>query len=222
MDSAVLVVLDHEQHGQLPDRGQVHRLVEVAFAGAAVAGERRRHARLAPELRGQRQAVGHRQHRPEVADHAHDVVLERAEVERPVAALREAAVPPKKLAEQRAQVEPAAREHAEVAVHRQDPVVRAQRRRHAHRDRLLADAGEPLREPSLPEQDQHLLLHQAREEQSPVERPLSPGIERPFPGGDRPGLIEAGHGRWRGHGRLCLGWWLGGAPQGITRSDVDD
>ena len=73
--------------GSFQTAARFTRLVEVAFAGGAVAGEGGRHAPLAAELRGQGQAVGHRQHRAEVADHPDDALLERAEVERAVAAL---------------------------------------------------------------------------------------------------------------------------------------
>ena len=78
---------------------------------------------LAAQLRRQRQAVGHRQHRAEVADHADDVVLEHAEVEGAVAAAGEAALLEQQLAEQPLEVDAARGEHAEVAVQRQDRVV---------------------------------------------------------------------------------------------------
>ena len=174
---AVLVVLDDEEHGQLPHGRQVHRLVEVAFRGPAVAAEHRGHARFALELKGQRHAVGHRQHRPQVADHPDDVVLGRAEMKRPIAAAGVAAVAAQQLAEERAQVEPAAGEDAEIAMERQNRVVGPQRRRHAHRDGLLPDAREPLRQPSLPQQDQHLLLDQARKQQGAIQIALSLRID---------------------------------------------
>ena len=79
---AVLVVLDDEDHRQLPDRREVDRFVKIAFAGAAVADKGRRDARLPPQLRGEREAVGDRQHRRQVADHADDVVVEDAEMKR--------------------------------------------------------------------------------------------------------------------------------------------
>jgi hypothetical protein len=166
---AVLVVLDHEEHRQLPDRGQVQGLVEVALARGPVAGEGRDHAVLAPKLRGQGEPVGHRKHRAQVADHAHDVRVEQAEVERAIAALGEPAVLAEELAEQAGKIDPSRGEDPEVPVHGEDGVVRAEGSGHADRDRLLADPGEPLRQPALPEQDQHLLLDHAREEEGSVE-----------------------------------------------------
>ena len=109
---APLVVLDHEDHRQLPDRREVQRLVEVALARGAVAGEGRRDAPLAAQLRREREAAGHRQHRAEVADHPDDALLERAEVEGAVAALREAALAAEQLAEEPRQVEVASGEDA--------------------------------------------------------------------------------------------------------------
>ena len=70
------------------------------------------------QLRREREAVRHRQHRAEVADHPDDALLERAEVEGAVAALREAALAAEQLAEEPRQVEVAPGEDAEVAVHR--------------------------------------------------------------------------------------------------------
>ena len=166
-----LVVLDHEQHRQLPHRGQVERLVEVALARGPVAGERRRHPPLALELGRERQAAGHRQHRAEVADHPDDALVERAEVEGAVAALREAALAAEQLPEEPRQVEVAPGEDAEVAVHREDGVVRLEGGDDPGGDRLLPDAREPLGEPALAEEDQHLLLDHPGEEQGAVEAP---------------------------------------------------
>ena len=112
-----------EDHRQLPDRREVHRLVEVAFARAAVADERRRDARLVAQLRGEAEAVGDRQHRRQMADHADDVVVEQAEMEGAIASAGEAAFLEQELAEQPLEVDAARREDAEVAVQRQDEVV---------------------------------------------------------------------------------------------------
>ena len=64
------------------------------------------------QLIGQGEPVGHRRHRPEVADHPDDVVREDAEMEGAVAAAGEAAVAAQQLAEQRQQVQPAGGEDA--------------------------------------------------------------------------------------------------------------
>ena len=197
-----VVVLDHEEDRQLPDRREVERLVEVALAGRAVPGEGGGHAPVALQLRGEGEAAGHRQHRAEVADHPHDALLERAEVEGAVAALGEAALAAEELAEQPRQVEVPPGEDAEVAVHREDVVVGLERGDDTGGDRLLADAGEPLREPALPEQDQHLLLDHAGQEHRAIEVPqllggeaLDPGVGRGrsrLPGGGA-GIAHSPH-----------------------------
>jgi hypothetical protein len=103
---AVLVVLDDEQDRKLPDRGEVDRFVEVAFAGRAVSGERRRDALFAAKLRGQRQAVRDREHRAQMRDHADDAMLERSEVKGAVAPLGEAPLLSEELTEQLARSTP--------------------------------------------------------------------------------------------------------------------
>jgi hypothetical protein len=166
---AVLVVLDDEENGELPHRGQVHRFVEVAFTGRSVARKRRGDAVFLAKLGGESQSVGHGQHRPQVADHADDPVIGCSEVKRSIAPLGEAAVLAEELPEQLGGLEAARREDAEVPVHRQDVVVVAQCRRHADGDRFLADPRKPLRQPSLPQEVQHLLFDHPREEDLPVQ-----------------------------------------------------
>jgi hypothetical protein len=68
------------------------------------------------------------------------------------------------------QLDAAGHVHAQVAVHREDRILRLQRARHADRDGFLADPREPLRELALPQQAQHLLFDQARAQQRTVER----------------------------------------------------
>ena len=201
---APLVVLDDEDHRQLPDRGEVQRFVEVALARRAFSGEGRRHARLAAQLIREGQPVGHRQHRAQVADHPDDVVREDAEMERAVAAAGEAAVAAQQLAEERQQIQPAGGEDPQIPVHREDGIVRPQGGGDADRDGLLPDAGEPLGQPSLPQQDQHLFLDQPRKQQRAVERPLPLGVERRRRAPRRWTRTEAGWlGRaWRDYLRL--------------------
>jgi hypothetical protein len=164
-----LVVLDHEQDGQAPDRRQVRRLVEVALAGAAVADEGGRDPARTLELRREGQPVRDRQHRAQMADHPDDALVQRAEMERAVAPGGEASVLAEELPEETAEVQAAAGEDAQVAVQGQDPVVRLERGRHADRDRLLAHPGEPLRKASLPEQQQRLLFDQTRQQERAVQ-----------------------------------------------------
>ena len=54
---AVAVVLHHEEHGQLPGRGEVQRLVEHALVGRAVPEEGDRDA-IAPPLRERERTTG--------------------------------------------------------------------------------------------------------------------------------------------------------------------
>ena len=132
---------------------------------------------------------------PEVADHAHHALLEEAEVEGAVAALGEAAVLAEELAEETGEVELPGGEDAQVPVHGQDPVVGLERRGHAHRDGLLADAGEPLREPALAEEEQHLLLDHPGQEQGAVQLAqlvLGEALGEAGGGGDGEGSREAG------------------------------
>jgi hypothetical protein len=136
----VLVVLDDEDDGELPHGREVQRLVKIALAGRAVAGERDGDARFTAQLKRQRQPVGHRQHRAEMADHAHEAMLERSEVKRPVASSGEAARLAEHLAQQLREIESAPGEHAQVAMHRQDDVARLERGDDADGDGLLADA----------------------------------------------------------------------------------
>ncbi len=172
---AVLVVLDQEEDRELPDRGQVEGLVEVALAGGPVAGEGRRHPAVAPKLRGQGHPAGHRQHGPEVADHPHDALLEVTEVEGPVAPLGEAALPAQELAEEAGKVEIPSGEDPEVAVHREDEVAGPQGGDDPGGDGLLADPGEPLGQAPLPQEQEHLLLDHPREEDRAIQVPQSLG-----------------------------------------------
>src|SRR5256714_1779086 len=114
------VVLPHEDHRQPPHGRQVEGLVEVALAGAAVAGEDGGDPGLATQPAGQGQAVGHRQHGAEVADHPDDAVLEGAEVEAAVAPGGEAALAAQQLAQEPVEVDAPGREDSQVAGQRQD------------------------------------------------------------------------------------------------------
>ena len=164
-----LVVLDDEDHGQLPHGCEVHGLVDVAFAGGAVADERDGHPSFVSELGGERQPVGDGKHGAEMADHAHDAVLERAEVEGAIAPGGEPVGASQQLTEQPVERYPTAGEDTEVAVQWQQPVIGMSRGDHTDGDRLLADPGEPLGEPPLAEQHEHLLVDEPRQEQCPVQ-----------------------------------------------------
>ncbi len=119
-----------------------------------------------------------------MADHPDDVVRRDADVKGAVASAGEAAVASEQLPHQREQVHPAPGEHAQVPVHRQDRIFRLERRRDADGDGLLADAGEPLRQAALAEQDEHLLFEEAREDERAVKRERAWPVERAVRGGD--------------------------------------
>jgi hypothetical protein len=144
--------------------------VEITLAGRAIARERRDDPSLVPQLRCEPKTVRDREHRGQVTDHADDAVLEHAEVERAVTTRRDAAFAEQQLVEQAPEIEPACREHAEIPMHRQDEVVPLERCGHADGDGLLPDPGEPLPQLALPQQPQHLLLDQPRQQQRSIQR----------------------------------------------------
>jgi hypothetical protein len=170
----VAVVLDHQDERQLPDRRHVEPFVEVAGRGAALADEGDRHAVAAGEPAGQGAPGGHRDHRPEVADHPDvvDAVLggEPAVVERTLDALREAVrlaeqltgeavehavgigPPAVRLAEAQLgegprRIEVAGEDRPEIAVQRTEHVARLERETRRHGDPFVSDLRIPLRDP---------------------------------------------------------------------------
>ena len=141
---AVTVVFNHENNRQLPYGGHVQGLVEVAFAGPAVAGVGERHFGLFLQQIGQGNATGHGQLRSEVRNHTHNVVLVGTKVEAAVPALSKAQALTLPLRKQAPQRHLAPREHAQVAVQRQNVLIRFQCQRATHRNGLLSDARKPL------------------------------------------------------------------------------
>jgi hypothetical protein len=80
-------------------------------------------------------------------------------------------------------------------VHGQDPVVRFQGEGHPDRDGLLSHAREPLGEPALAQEEQRLLLDQAREEQRAIQLAHPVGVEadgRRRRGGVAPDIAHPG------------------------------
>ena len=164
---APAVVLHHEDDRQLPHRGEVERLVEVALARAAVAAERRRPrgapraaARPAPARRRPATIAPRWLIMPTMWSSSEPKWKVRS---RPVG---ESVGLAEELPEQPIEVDAAGGEHAEVAVHRQDPVVGLEGVGHADGDGFLADPAEPLRQPALAQQRQHALLDQARQREA--------------------------------------------------------
>src|ERR1043165_9753078 len=164
---SITVVLYQEDHGEFPYRGNVQRFMEVAFAGGAVAAEGEANLILFAELVGQCYAVGNRELRAEVTDHAADVIFIGAEVEAALAAFRVAFLAALPLHEELVERHLAGSEHTEVAVHGHDVLVAVEGEGRAHGDGFLTDAGKPLGKAALAqEHEQFLLDHPGTEELS--------------------------------------------------------
>ncbi len=88
----VEIVLADEDDGQLPDRGEIQRLVEGADIGGAVAEEAGRDVVLALVLRAPGGAAGDRQMRADDGVGAHHAVLDRGEMHRAALAAHQAVV----------------------------------------------------------------------------------------------------------------------------------
>ncbi len=108
----VTVIFHHEDHGQFPHCGEVHRLVHVALAGRTFTGERRGNAVRAIQTAGESETVSNGHCGAKMADHADDVIVERAEVERSVPARREPVGTSQQLAKQPIEVDTACGPHA--------------------------------------------------------------------------------------------------------------
>ena len=135
----VLVVLQHEDHGELLDAGPVHRLVEVAARGRAVAEPRDRDALLAAQLEGHRQAGRDQHHVGQHRDHADAALRAVAEVDVAVAAAGDAGLAAHVLAEDPRGLDAADDVRGEVAVQDAQAVLGAHRPRRAGGDGLLAE-----------------------------------------------------------------------------------
>ena len=172
-----VVALDAEQHGQLPHGRNIEGFVEVAFTCGAVAGEDQRGLSGVAEFGREGDAVGDAELRPEVADHPHDVMGHAPEMEAPVVSLGEAGGLALELGEQLGEFDAPGGEHAEVAVHREDELVRLEGGRAPDGDGLLAHAAEPFADASLPQQAEHFLLDEPGEQQVVEQPDHAVGIE---------------------------------------------
>ena len=95
----VEVVLADEDDGQLPDGGEIERLVECADVGGAVAEEADRDILFAEILRAPGRAAGDRQMRADDGVGAEHVVLDRGQMHRAALAAHEPDVAQHQLAE---------------------------------------------------------------------------------------------------------------------------
>ena len=136
---AELVVGDHEDHRQLPQRGEVERLAEGALVGRAVAEHAQGDLVGALVVAGERHPGGQRQVAADDAVAAHEAVLEVEHVHRPAAPVRDAVLAAEQLGHHAVGVR-AARERVAVGAVGGDQVVLVAQRPHGADDRrLLAD-----------------------------------------------------------------------------------
>ena len=135
----VAVVLAEEDHRQLPDGGEVQRLVEGALRRRAVAEEGHRHAAVGPQLRRRRRPHRDRQARGHDAVGAEDPELRVGDVHGAAAAAVGALVLAHQLGEHPGRVQALGQAVAVAAVGRGDDVGGPKRPARADGRRLLPD-----------------------------------------------------------------------------------
>jgi hypothetical protein len=136
---AVEIVLADEDDRQLPDRGEVERLVKGAFVVRAVAEERHRHRAGPPLLGAQRGADRDRQPAANDAIRAEIALGRVGDVHRAAASLAISAFAPEELGEHRLEFSPFGDAMTVAAMGRGDPVGVAERHARSDRRRLLSD-----------------------------------------------------------------------------------
>jgi hypothetical protein len=153
---AELVVGDHEDHGQPPQRGEIERLAERALVGRAVAEHADGHLVAAEVVRGEAHARGERQVPADDPVAAHEAPLEVEHVHRAAAAVRDPVLAPEQLGHHAVGIG-APRQRVPVRAIGRDQVVLVAHRAHGADDRgLLADG--QMQEPA----DLGLGVHLAR------------------------------------------------------------
>ena len=136
---AVLVVLADPQDGQLPDLGQVQRLVEITDIGSAIAEHTDRHGVVMLVQVAQRQPGGDRQVRADDGVPAPEILAHIGHVHRAAFAVRGAGGLAEQLGHHHFGGDAAVDGDAVVAVGGDDAVLRAAQRDQAGGDRLLPD-----------------------------------------------------------------------------------
>ena len=137
---AELVVDDHEDDRQLPERDEVHRLAERALVGGAVAHHREDHVLRAEVVGRERDAAGEREAAADDAVAAEEAALGVEEVHRAAAAAGAAVDAAEQLGHHGVRVGAARERLAVLAVGRHQVVGLAQRLGAADDGGLLADA----------------------------------------------------------------------------------
>ena len=134
----VAVVLDHEDDGQVPRRGEVQALQERALVGAAVAGEGDRDLVGVPDLGGQADAADQRRAAADDAVGAEHPFRQVGDVHRAALAVAEAVALAVDLGHHALDVAALGDRVAVAAMRAGDVVVGAEVGADAGRDRLLA------------------------------------------------------------------------------------
>ncbi len=136
---AELVVRDHEDDRQVPQRGEVERLAERALVGGAVAEHAQRDLLGPAVVGGQRHARGEREVAADDPVAAHEAVLEVEHVHRAAAAVRHAGLAAEQLGHDLVAIRAARQRVAVRAIGRDQVVLVAHRADGADDRRLLAD-----------------------------------------------------------------------------------
>ena len=135
-----LVVDDHEDHRQLPERGEVHRLAERALVRGAVAHHREDHVLGVHVVGRERDAGGQRQRAADDPVATEEALVPVEQVHGAAAAGRAAALTAEQLRHHLVGMCPARDRLAVLAVGRHQVVGLLERLGGAHDRRLLADA----------------------------------------------------------------------------------
>ena len=157
-----VVVLADEDDRRLEHAGEVHRHVEVALAGRAVAQVGRDHGPIALDPRRHGRADRLRQLRPDAGRPRNLIDRLRRHVRRHLAALGLVARVAEDLAEVRHQRKAAQQHRAAFAQRREDPVARLQRDGGSQRGGLLSGGGAVETDSTLPLQRHHPLVECAQ------------------------------------------------------------
>ncbi len=165
----VAVVLAEEDHRQLPDRGEVDRLVERTVRHRAVAEERDHDTAVASQLRGGRGTGRDRQARADDSVGAEDPECRIGDVHRTAAPAVRALVLGHQLGEHPERVETLGEAVTMAAMGGRDHVGRAERPAGAHGRRLLPDRQvHEARHLAVAVERGHTLLESADHEHPPV------------------------------------------------------
>ena len=135
----IKIILAHEDDRQLPDHGEVQRLMESADIGGAVAEEAHRHVVLPLVLRAQRRPAGDRQMRADDGVGAHYAMLDRGQMHRAALAAHQPVVALHQFPQDLLDGDAACERMRVPAIGAETEVAGPHRRGEACRDRFLAE-----------------------------------------------------------------------------------